>query len=540
MSLNSQKRKETIAAFQSTEWDLLVIGGGITGAGIAMDAALRGMKVALVEMQDYSAGTSSRSTKLIHGGLRYMKQLEFGIVREVGRERSILHEAAGHIVIAENMLLPIVKGGTFSKFLVRWGLWLYDRLAGVRKSERRIMLTREQAAEAEPWLKVGGLLGAGLYSEYRTDDARLTIEVIKTAVKHGAAVLNYAKVEQLCYSPGGRITGAKVAEKLGQQQFEIRAKYVINAAGPWVDGIRQMDRSLEGKRLHHTKGVHLVVPAPNLPVRNSIYFDVGDGRMIFTIPRGNWTYFGTTDTNYNGLLDQPTVTQADVDYLLSAVNRMFPRAQLTQGHIESSWAGIRPLIHKEGKSPSQLSRKDELFFSKSGLITIAGGKLTGFRKMAEKVVDVVAKRMRKSSEKVTVGPCKTDRMVYSGFEFPSSNDFEGSVYRLSLKYAVAKEEVLWLHELFGSNTEYIITSAKGTDKWSILRSTILYTIEFEGVLTFADFFIRRTAMLYFGRKWIEPSLETAKEVFAEVFGPEYDPDPGMVFAKEYRQAVEFE
>ncbi len=213
MSLNSQKRKETIAALQSTEWDLLVIGGGITGAGIAMDAALRGMKVALVEMQDFSAGTSSRSTKLIHGGLRYMKQMEFGLVREVGRERSILHEAAGHIVIAENMLLPIVKGGTFSKFLVRWGLWLYDRLAGVRKSERRIMLTREQAAEAEPWLKVGGLLGAGLYSEYRTDDARLTIEVIKTAVKHGAAVLNYAKVEQLCYSQSGRIVGCKSRRK---------------------------------------------------------------------------------------------------------------------------------------------------------------------------------------------------------------------------------------------------------------------------------------------------------------------------------------
>ncbi len=540
MSLDTTKRKETIAKLQSEEWDLLVIGGGITGAGIAMDAATRGMKVALVEMQDFAAGTSSRSTKLIHGGLRYLKQLEFGIVREVGRERAILHRNAGHVVHPEQMLLPIVKGGTFSKFALRWGLWLYDRLAGVRKSERRTMLTREEAADFEPWLKVGGLLGAGLYHEYRTDDARLTIEVIKTAVKHGAIALNYAKVEQLCYNGRGAVVGAKVVDKRGSEQFEVKAKYVINAAGPWVDAIRQMDRSLEGKRMHHTKGVHLVVPASALPVQNSVYFDVGDGRMIFAIPRGDWTYFGTTDTDYNGLLDHPAVTFADVDYLLGAVNRMFPRAELNRSHIESSWAGIRPLIHQVGKDPSQLSRKDELFFAKSGLITIAGGKLTGFRKMAEKVVDVVAKRMRKSAEKKTFGPCKTHKIFYSGFEFFSSNEEEGNVYRLSLKYAVDKVEVHWLDSLFGSNTEAIIVAAGGTDKLSILRSTIRYTIHHEGVMTFSDFFVRRTAMLYFGRKWINDCLPTAKEVFAEVFGPDYDPDPGMVFEREYQSAVEFE
>jgi glycerol-3-phosphate dehydrogenase len=540
MSLNATKRNQTIETLQDTHWDLLVIGGGITGVGIAMDAATRGMKVALVEMQDYAAGTSSRSTKLIHGGLRYLKQLEFGIVREVGRERAILFENAGHIVKPEHMILPIVKGGTFGKFAVRWGLWLYDRLAGVVKSERRTMLTRETAAEYEPWLKVGGLLGAGMYTEYRTDDARLTIEVMKTAVKHGAVGINYAKVEQLSYDHRGIVTGAKVLDRKEGKSFEIKAKHVINAAGPWVDSIRQMDRSLEGKRLRHTKGVHLVVPATALPIQHAIYFDVGDGRMIFAVPRDKWTYFGTTDTNYNGLLEHPQVTGEDVDYLLGAVNRMFPRANLDRSHIESSWAGIRPLIHQVGKSPSQLSRKDELFFSKSGLITIAGGKLTGFRKMAEKVVNVVAQRMRHSSEKARFGPCKTGRIHYSGWEFPSSNDAIGSVYRLSLKYAVDKEEVAWLDGLFGSNVETIIVQATGTDKLSILRSTIRYTIEHEDVLTFSDFFVRRTAMLYFGRNWIEACLPTAREVFAEFFGPDYDPDPGMVFANEYRQALEFE
>ncbi|HEX2898664.1 MAG TPA: glycerol-3-phosphate dehydrogenase/oxidase [Bacteroidia bacterium] len=540
MSLDARKRAETIAALQSTEWDLLVIGGGITGVGIALDAATRGMKVALVEMRDFAAGTSSRSTKLIHGGLRYLKQLEFRLVREVGTERAILYRNAGHIVVPEKMLLPIVKGGTFGHFGLRWGLWLYDRLARVAKHERRKMLTREEAAEMEPWLKVGGLLSAGLYSEYRTDDARLTVEVIKTAVAKGATALNYAKVEQLCYNQKGKIVGAKVRDGVEGEQFEVKARHVVNAAGPWVDGIRQLDRSLEGKRLHHTKGVHLVVAAAHLPIQQAIYFDVGDGRMIFAIPRGPWTYFGTTDTNYNGLLDHPTVTAADADYLLAAVNRMFPRANLDRSHIESSWAGIRPLIHKAGKSPSQLSRKDELFFSPTGLITIAGGKLTGFRKMAEKVVNVVAKRMRKEGENAAIGPCITDRIVMSGFEFASSNDAEGSVYRLSLKYAMPSKEVDWLNTLFGSNVETILLRANGRDSLSILRGTLLYAIENEGVVCLSDFFVRRTAMLYFGRKWIEASLPTAKAVFAEVFGEDYDPDPGMVFANEYKQAVTFE
>lgn len=538
MSLDARERQATLGRLESEEWDLLVIGGGITGAGIALDAASRGIKVALVEMQDFAAGTSSRSTKLIHGGLRYLKQMEFRLVREVGRERAILHKNAGHIVVPEKMMLPIIEGGTFGLFGVRWGLWLYDLLAGVKREERRVILSREQAAEAEPWLKVGPLRGAGLYSEYRTDDARLVIEVLKTAVQKGAIALNYCKCEGFEYTDG-RVAGAKIKDEIGGRTVQVRAKHVVNAAGPWVDGLRALDHSLQGKRLHHTKGVHLVVSALHLPIQHAIYFDVGDGRMIFAIPRARWTYFGTTDTNYEAGLEHPEVTAADVDYLLGAVNRMFPRANLDYSHIESSWAGIRPLIHEDGKSPSQLSRKDELFFSESGLVTIAGGKLTGFRKMAEKVVDVIAKRMHKAGQLPSIPRCTTDRIRLSGNDYTSRLEWEGQVYRLALRHALESEELEWLSNLFGSNVEGMLSMLEEQTKTGVLRCALRYCIENEGVLRLGDFFVRRTGMLYFGRKWIADSLPTAKAVFAEVFGEDYDPDPGMVFAKEYSAALQF-
>lgn len=537
MSLDSRQRQASIAALQAETWDLLVIGGGITGAGIALDAAQRGMRVALVEMQDYAAGTSSRSTKLIHGGLRYLKQSEFKIVHEVGQERAILHANACSIVTPERMLLPIVQGGTFGKLGVWFGLWLYDRLAGVKRDERRVMLSREGAATTEPWLRTEGLKGAGLYHEYRTDDARLTIAVLKTAASLGASVLNYAAVTGLTYDQG-KVNGAVVEDCLSGNAFEVKARQVVNAAGPWVDGIRAKDNSLKGKRLHHTKGVHLVVPRARLPLQHSVYFDVADGRMIFAIPRGNWTYFGTTDTNYTGSLESPAVTAADVDYLVGAVNNMFPQAKLDRSMIESSWAGIRPLIHEDGKDPSQLSRKDELFYSESGLVTIAGGKLTGFRKMAEKVVDVIAERLTTEGGKAWPS-CKTEHIRLAGNDFAPGESLAGYVDRVAATRGVLREEVAWLCSLYGSDTEAILGLAGGTDRLAVLAGALRFGIRNEGVACLGDFFVRRTAMLYFGRNWIAACLPTARAIFAEEFGAAYDPDPGKHFEREYAQAVEF-
>jgi glycerol-3-phosphate dehydrogenase len=295
---------------------------------------------------------------------------------------------------------------------------------------------------------------------------------------------------------------------------------------------------LQGKRLHHTKGVHLVVPRAMLPLQHSVYFDVDGGRMIFAIPRGLWTYFGTTDTDYKGPLEDPAVTAADADYLIAAVNRMFPDARLERSMIESSWAGIRPLIHEDGKSPSQLSRKDELFFSETGLITIAGGKLTGFRKMAQKVVDVVAER-RQAAGQAPCKDCVTAHIQLSGFNFSAPTSIAAYADGLAAQYKVLQEEVQWLASLYGSNTEEILRLAAGTDRLAVLRGALRYSIRHEGVTRLGDFFVRRSAMLYFGRNWIAASLPTAKEVFAEEYGLDYDPDPDMAFAKAYAQAVTF-
>lgn len=393
----------------NTLFDLLIIGGGITGAGIALDASSRGLKVALIEKSDFASGTSSRSTKLIHGGLRYLKQGDFKLVKEVGMERAILYKNAPHIVIPEKMLMPFTNNGTFGKTIINIGLWIYDWLAGVPKPERRKILNAKEALQFEPLLEEKGLLGAAMYYEYRTDDARLTLDVLKTAQNYGAIITNYSQITGFIYE-NDLIVGAKVLDNITSETFKIYATKVINATGPWVDTIRKEDFQNSETRLKLTKGVHLVVPHQKFPINQSIYFDVPDGRMLFAIPRGKTTYFGTTDTDFSDSLENPLVTNNDVKYLIDSVNHAFPKLNLTNSDIISSWAGLRPLIKKEGKKSTELSRKDEIFISKSGLISIAGGKLTGYRKMAERVVNLISKK-----------PCVTENIAIVKNE---SNDLD--------------------------------------------------------------------------------------------------------------------
>ncbi len=408
-------RTKTIKNLANSQYDLVVIGGGITGGGIALDAASRGLKVALLEKNDFASGTSSKSTKLIHGGLRYLKQFDFWLVKEVGSERAIVHKLAPHLVLPEKMLLPLIENGSYGKWLTSVGLKVYDILAQVTGDDKRQMLEKKEALKLEPLLPKKILKGAGYYAEYRTDDARLTIENIKTSLQFGATALNYASVTDFLYTDE-KISGVVVTDELSGDAFEVHTKYVISAAGPWVDELRSVNKSKKGKRLHLTKGVHLVFPYEKLPVKQSVYFAVPDGRMMFAIPRGKVTYVGTTDTNNNSDKDKVQTDLADAIYLLSAVNNMFPKINLGMEDIVSSWAGLRPLIHEEGKSASELSRKDEIFTSDTGLISIAGGKLTGYRKMAERVVDRIAKKMEEEYQ-YKLKSCKTEAIPLCGNEF---------------------------------------------------------------------------------------------------------------------------
>ncbi|MGN7478560.1 glycerol-3-phosphate dehydrogenase/oxidase [Solibacillus silvestris] len=498
---SSLQRSVIINDLQSKEYDVLVIGGGITGVGIALDAITRGLSVALVEMQDFAAGTSSRSTKLVHGGLRYLKQFEIKEVAELGKERAIVYENGPHVTTPVWMLLPFHKGGTFGKFSTSLGLRVYDFLAGVKKTERRYMLNSAQTLEKEPLVKQAELLGGGVYVEYRTDDARLTIEVAKAAIEKGAVLANYTKASGFLYNDAKKIVGIEATDFLSNETIQIHAKKVVNAAGPWVDDVRKIEGETSGKHLILSKGVHIVFDESKFPLKQAVYFDTPDGRMVFAIPRNGKAYVGTTDTFYKGDPRDMDIEQSDRDYILNAIHYMFPNVKVTDADIESSWAGVRPLIHEEGKGPSEISRHDEVWESASGLVTIAGGKLTGYRKMAEAVVDKIAASL-KAEFGVASKPCITKNITISGGEVGGSKHIQTFISKKTepgVKAGLTKEEAAYLAQHYGSNVEKVFSYVAQADDTmpKALFAQLQYGIEHELVATPADFFVRRTGDMFF-------------------------------------------
>ncbi|QJI69523.1 glycerol-3-phosphate dehydrogenase/oxidase [Staphylococcus haemolyticus] len=524
MALSTLNREVIKKNLQNEEYDVVIIGGGITGAGIALDASQRGMKVALVEMQDFAQGTSSRSTKLVHGGLRYLKQAQIKVVAETGKERAIVYENGPHVTTPEWMLLPMHKGGTFGKFTTNLGLTAYDRLAGVKKYERKKMLSKKQTLNKEPLVKKDGLKGGGYYVEYRTDDARLTIEVMKRAEENGAEILNHTKSTDFIYDSKSKVRGIEVQDLLTGEMYEINAKKVINAAGPWVDEVRKKDYTRNNKQLRLTKGVHVVIDQSKFPLRQAVYFDTEkDGRMIFAIPREGKAYVGTTDTFYDNDKTKPLTTQEDRDYLIDAINYMFPDVNVKDEDIESTWAGVRPLILEDGKDPSEISRKDEIWEGKSGLLTIAGGKLTGYRHMALEIVDLLAKRL-KQEYKLTFAECKTKHTPISGGDVGGSANFESFVERkveegkaIGLQADVAKR----LASKYGSNVDKLYNIAQIAQDKDLklpleLYVELVYSVQNEMVFKPTDFLIRRSGKLYFNINEVKQYKDAVVEELAKL------------------------
>lgn len=539
MKFSKQTRQDNIEKMQKAPLDLLVIGGGITGAGITLDAQDRGLQVGVLEMRDFASGTSSRSTKLVHGGLRYLKQFEIKVVQEVGQERAIVYENAPHVTTPLWMVLPFYKGGTFGSFTTAIGLEMYDHLAKVKKNERRYMLKPERAVEKEPYLKKNGLKGAGVYVEYRTDDARLTIEVLKKAAEKGAYIANYVKVERFIYDVEGRVKGVYFHDELTGETGQIYAKKIINASGPWVDDLRELDDSKKGKTMHLTKGVHLVIDESKFPISNAIYFDTpfDDKRMMFAIPREGKTYIGTTDTNYKGDPKEPGVTLADVEYILAAANQMFDITPIQVADVESSWSGVRPLIHEEGKDPSEISRKDEIFHSESGLFTIAGGKLTGYRKMSEKVVDQVMLELS-IEEGRAYRKSATKNLILSGGDVGGGDLFD--------QFVAEKVEVgthLGLDSLtaealvhrYGSNVDEVYSYLKASQGSALEPVDYLmlhYGLEHEMVIKPIDYLLRRSSQLLFDSE----HAKAVKELIVDEIAEYYDWDEAV--RAEYLDEVE--
>src|SRR4029077_19304048 len=361
-----------------TPVDVLIIGGGITGAGIARDAALRGFRTALVDKADFGAGASSHSSRLIHGGIRYLEQGAFHLVFEASHERRVLLTIAPHLVRPLAFLFPLYHGGRLPAWKLRAGMWLYDLLSSFRNVRWHRWLRAKQVRRVEPGLRDRGLIGAALYYDAQTDDARLVIATVRSAMRAGALAANYVETTALL-KPDGRVRGAVVRDLLTGQTATIRASVVVNATGPWSDQLRRLDDPQAAPILRLTKGAHVTVPRRRLANEHAVtLLSPIDGRVMFVLPWGELSYIGTTDTDADASPDTVRVTAADVTYLLRSANAAFPEAHLSPNDVVSVWVGLRPLLGPESgtstAAPSQVSREHRVVESTQGLISIAGGK----------------------------------------------------------------------------------------------------------------------------------------------------------------------
>ena len=397
LSWDAQDRPAALERARSRDVDLVIIGGGITGAGLAREAALRGIPFLLVDQADFAFGTSSRSSKLVHGGLRYLAQGEFGLVREATTERNWLCSALPNLVRPLGFYFCARRGGKDTPFRVRAGLLLYDLLGNTGspfKLPRSRILTPAQLQEREPGLDTAGLLLAGRYLDATVDDARLTLEVLKEARDRSGGLsqaLNYVAATGLLLEDG-RVRGVELTDRLGGTTFTVRAGCVVSATGAWTAQVQGL-AGPHTAQLRPTKGVHLTIPHTRLGHRDAFVLrSLDDGRSFFVLPRGDLTLIGTTDTDYQGDPAEPVCTRSDRDYLLRSVNAAFPEARLTPADILSTYAGIRPLVMQEGVAASSVSRRHLIQDPGTGLVTILGGKLTTFRLMAWEVLTLCARR----------------------------------------------------------------------------------------------------------------------------------------------------
>lgn len=385
-------RAANLSRMRSEAFDLLVVGGGIVGAGIARDAAMRGLRTALVERGDFASGTSGKTSRLIHGGLRYLKNFKIGLVRQAVRERDLLLEQSPALVRPLAFTIPVYEGRGMGPRTLRFGLWVYDILSRDKVLPRRRWLTPAAIREREPRLSGSGLGGGGLYHDAIANDARVVLAVARSAADAGAVVADYASVTEILRE-GDQVAGAKVHDRMANVDLEVRASVVVNATGVWLDRLRSAPSSSEA--LRPTKGIHIFLPRKKVGNREAVVLNAkSDGRMLFVLPWGPLTLVGTTDTDYAGEPDHVVPEAGDVAYLLEAVNDAFPEAHVTVADVVSAYAGLRPLIQEgKPKEESDISREHEIFTDADGLISVAGGKLTTHRAMAQQVVDRVCARL---------------------------------------------------------------------------------------------------------------------------------------------------
>ncbi len=502
-------RRAALAKFAEETFDLLIIGGGITGAGLALDAALRGLRAALVEKRDFAAGTSSRSTKLIHGGLRYLEHFDFALVREGLRERAILTKIAPHLAEPFPFVIPIYQNSRRNydhPLKMRLGLWLYDLLAAQDNLARHRRLGRDEALRLAPQLDPRGLKGAFLYYDAVTNDSRLVIEVIKAARERGAEFANYTRVAGFIKNEKGRIAGAHLRDELTGDEIECRARIVINATGVWLEETARLDGQTANrlsKTVRPSKGIHLTVSADRLRVSAAWLIPSLTGhRFYFVVPWQGRVNIGTTDTDYQGDKDSPQAEAGEVNDILGAINAYFPEARLEPADVISSWAGLRPLITEPGATTTtDVSRKEEIVETGGGLISIGGGKLTTYRLMAEHGIDLAVDRLRERFNLIANDSASTKSVAVSGGDL-SRDELATIAGRLSQTEDLPMETAQHLVRSYGSDYRRLIELMREDEQLREhlveglpqLAVEIVYAARHEMALTLADAMMRRTRL----------------------------------------------
>ena len=495
---NQADRAASLTKLSDQCFDLLVIGGGITGAGVARDAAMRGLSVALLEAQDLASGTSSRSSKMIHGGLRYLVAGDVAVVKESASERATLHRIAPHLAQKTPYVIP--TDSVRSKLILRAALWAYERLGGVESADYHEVWSKDELAEKEPLIERSRLNGAVVYPEFLTDDSRLTVATVRSAIDNGAAVATYLKATNIRKD---QIFSIDAASTLPGENHEvtIQARAVVNAAGPWVDQVCDLEQP-QPPRLALSRGVHLVFDHADLPIRNTVVMRTPDARRIFAVPLGQYTYIGTTDDYHPEYEYWPPVTDQDVSYLLATTQEAMPEATLSPDRIVSVWSGIRPLVGDgSGRASKELSRKDEVWTSPNGLLSVGGGKLSAYRAMAERIVDTVIE-----NHDFTAKPCSTADVPLPG------GDAEVLASDLKVVGDIQAERLV---RLYGAEAPSLFGSA---DRAELVRVEVQQAVQKEGALRLEDYWARRSSRAWFDEGAGLPVLNEASTAMSELLG----------------------
>lgn len=478
-------------------YDLVVIGGGITGVATARDAAIRGLSVLLVEREDFASGTSSRSSKLIHGGLRYLETYQFKLVAESLRERERALKIAPHLTDPQQFLYLLYEGYPESRALLNLGLTFYDFAAGSVLKRRHHMLDAGQVLQREPHLRSEGLKGAGMYWDVLTDDARLTIDIAKGAADAGADLLNHAAVTGLVLE-NGLTRGVTITDTLTGGRYDVHARQVVNATGPWTDQTRALENTTSTHKLRPTKGVHIVVKKSDFPLNTAVFLrSPDDNRVVWPTPslEKDVVYIGTTDTDYTGDIDQVVPDEHDIRYLLNVANHTIPEARLTEQHIVGSWAGLRPLVAPApGVSESQTSREHAITEGATGMLTISGGKLTSNRVMAKQLVDAALRGIKRTARKSSAGS-----VPVSGADMTAAARVRRDAESVGIPDAIVD---VWIHR-YGSNAAEIVRLWQQDPRnreligvRNLTRAEVVYGVRNEMVQTLADLLIRRTSAFF--------------------------------------------